>query len=66
MNVASRERFLGEFNELPSSWGGSLEVSLTVNRSGGKKERKKKKVIASPKKCFHIKINIIILTQTHI
>lgn len=35
MKVASSDRFLGELRELPSSCGGSLEVSLTVSRSGG-------------------------------
>jgi len=32
-NVASRERFFGEFKLVPSSCGGSVAVSLTVSRS---------------------------------
>jgi len=32
-NVASSERFFGEFKLLPSSCGGSVAVSLTVRRS---------------------------------
>lgn len=39
MKVASRDRDRGELRALPSSWGGSLEVSLTVSRSGRKKGR---------------------------
>lgn len=35
MYVASMARFRGEFRELPSSWGGSFAVSLTVSRSDG-------------------------------
>lgn len=34
--MASIARFRGELKELPSSCGGSLAVSLTVSRSGGR------------------------------
>ena len=40
MKVASNDKLRGEFSELPSSWGGSLEVSLTVNKSTKKLEIK--------------------------
>jgi len=33
MNVASSARFFGEFRLAPSSCGGSVAVSLTVNKS---------------------------------
>ncbi len=33
MKVASKARFLGEFRLVPSSWGGSAAVSLTVSKS---------------------------------
>ena len=33
IKVASRAKFLGELILLPSSWGGSAAVSLTVSKS---------------------------------
>lgn len=50
--VASSAKFLGEFKLAPSSWGGSVAVSLTVNRSTTHKDKQKLKLSYFHPLCF--------------
>lgn len=50
MKVASNARFLGELMLLPSSWGGSVAVSLTESRSNSESSRLSKNSLL-PTRC---------------